>query len=204
MSPIPKGRPVDRALAASVRTNSAGVELPTPIIPRPPPADTAAARSPPATPAIGAPMIGAPSENRSVTAVRSTVVPPPCSRRPGRSDTQPSDAPAMSSDPGHVVGPVERRGLAPVLRTAPGLSCSPRSASRVRPHRRGRTVLGRPSWCEAGLPVARSFPADKARRLIRTRRTSAMDSVPRGGGLPTRTFDVLTMLAVSVAKGVRR
>src|SRR3954447_5266113 len=60
-------------------TNSAECAPLMPIIPRPPPRETARASSPPDTPAIGAPMIGVERSNQRVSGVLITR--PSCRRR---------------------------------------------------------------------------------------------------------------------------
>ena len=69
IKPMPNGRPAPEAIFASAAICSGVVAAPTPIIPKPPAAETAAARRPPATPAIGADTIGAVNPNRSVSSV---------------------------------------------------------------------------------------------------------------------------------------
>src|SRR3954467_3489892 len=60
-------------------TNSAECAPLMPIIPSPPPRETARASSPPDTPAIGAPMIGVERSNQRVSGVLITR--PSCRRR---------------------------------------------------------------------------------------------------------------------------
>src|SRR3712207_9330194 len=69
-------------MAACSATKSVVAALPTPIIPRPPPSETARASAPPATPAIGAPTTGAAREKVRVSGVRIT--PPSRPLRPSQ------------------------------------------------------------------------------------------------------------------------
>src|SRR3712207_3069938 len=69
ISPMPKGSSARAGMALSDVTNSAPCRPLTPIIPSPPPAETARAIAPPATPAIGAPMTGVVRPRRRVSEV---------------------------------------------------------------------------------------------------------------------------------------
>ena len=72
--PDPYGAPPAAATAACSRTHSGERDAPTPTIPRPPAADTAAASAPSPGPAIGAPTTGTERPNVSVSQV-SIIVP---------------------------------------------------------------------------------------------------------------------------------
>jgi hypothetical protein len=72
MSPTPNGSSDSAGTAHCSVRNSALVAPLTPIIPRPPPSETARASAPPATPAIGAPMIGVVRSNQRVSGVLIT------------------------------------------------------------------------------------------------------------------------------------
>ena len=74
ISPIPYGAPPAPATAACSRTHSAERDAPTPTIPSPPAADTAAASGPSPGPAIGAPTTGTERPKVSVSQV-SIIVP---------------------------------------------------------------------------------------------------------------------------------
>src|SRR5580693_9195032 len=167
---MPNRAPASRARPASARIHSGGVALPTPIMPRPPPAVTAAASPAPETPAIGAPITGTSMASRSVSAVRSMRA---ILAAPGQ---------ALRQWPGDESGAGERRELA-AARLPGAAGADPAARRRMAPDQEpGRDLPAELGGSAAGQQRRRAGAAQAAAGDHRDVRHGGAVVLPRARG----------------------